>query len=107
MRALKNPLRLRISRLENDPANPELPAEPGERFRRSPAAGVDRALAITHQLLRKHPEPLKAASDTPQDVRRLLGEDQRARDQPRPAHLRGHHVAATQLAVPDRKRLAR
>jgi glyoxylase-like metal-dependent hydrolase (beta-lactamase superfamily II) len=43
----------------------------------------------------------------PEDVRRLLGEDQRAHQHPRPAHLTGHHPATPHLAMTDRDQLAR
>jgi hypothetical protein len=42
---------------------------------------------------------LKATAETPEDVRRLLAEDQAHGDHPRPAHLRGHDITAAQLTV--------
>jgi hypothetical protein len=78
VRALKQPLRVGVARVEDHPADPELPAEGGELTRRAPATG-DRALAVPHELLRQRPNPRQAAPDAPQDVRRLLGEHQRAR----------------------------
>ena len=85
---------------------PSCPQNDGELVGRSAAAG-DRALPVPHQLLRQRPDPPQAPRQTPQDVRRLLGEDQAAGDHPRPAQLRRHHPAAARLPVPDRDQLAR
>jgi hypothetical protein len=82
VRTLQHALGLRVPGLQDDPADAELPAEAGQLDGRPAAAGMDRALTVEDQLLRQHPDPAQAAPDTPQDVRRLPGEDQRARDQP-------------------------
>ena len=101
VRALQDPLRLRIGRLQDHPANPELPAESHEVRRRAAVTG-DRALPIPHQLLRQHPDPAEAAAEAPQDVRHLLREHQDARHQPGQAQLRRHHIPAALLPVTDR-----
>jgi hypothetical protein len=98
---LRRAFRLRVARLEDHPANLELPAERGERLRWATARG-DRRLPVPHQLLRQHPQPGEIARQTKQDVRRLLAEHQGARDRPRPAHLASDHPATTQLTVADR-----
>ena len=106
MRSLQCTLGLRVTRVEDDPADTQLPAETGELIGR-PAAPGDRRLAVPHQLLRQRADPPQAPADTPQDVRRLLAEDQRASDHARPAQLGGHHPPAPGLAVTDRHQLAR
>ena len=106
VRSLEHPLRLRIASLEDHPARLQLPAERRELGGRSAAAG-DRSFTVPDQLLRQHPEPTEATADAPEDVRRLLGEDQRAGDHPRPAQLHRHDVPAAQLPVTDRDPLAR
>jgi hypothetical protein len=107
VRALEHALGLRVTRLEDDPPDPELTAEGSELRCGSPATRMDRALAIAHQLLGQRPEPPQAAAHAPGNVGPLLGEDQRALNRPRPAQLRGHHPAAPLLMVTDRNRLAR
>jgi hypothetical protein len=80
MRALQRALGLRVARLEDQPADPELATEAREGVGRLPAAGVDRALAVPDQRLGQRPEPAQAAAHAEQQVRRLLGEHQRARE---------------------------
>ena len=104
MRALKGTLGLRIASLEDHPTDRQLPAERGERLGH-PATRTDRGLAVPHQLLRQRSELLQIPGQTPQDVRRLLAEDQRAGDRARPTHLTSHHPTTSPLAVPDRNAL--
>jgi trehalase-like protein len=106
MRALEQSLGLRVTRVEDHPADAELPAERGERIGRAPAAG-DRGLPVPHELLGQRANPTQATAQAPQDVRRLLGEDQRAGDHARPAQLRGDDPTAPGLAMPDRHRRSR
>jgi hypothetical protein len=68
---------------------------------------VDRPLTVPDQPLRQRAQPTEAAAHAEQQVGRLLGEHQRARQRPRPAELGGHHPAAAGLPVTDRDRLAR
>ena len=104
VRSLKDSLRLRISRLQDDPANTELPAErdklsrSGGRDRRSRPLGPTPASPAA-------PDPAKAAAEAREDVRRLLREDQDASDQPRPTQLRGHHIPAALLTMTNRNQL--
>ena len=100
------PFRLRITRLEDHPADLELATERGKRLGRAPT-GSDRRLAVPNQLLRQRAEPTEVARQAPEDVRRFLAEHQRAGDHTRPAHLAGHDPAATSLTVTDRHLLAR
>lgn len=76
LQALHQPLRLRIRRLAEKPADPELAAEAGERLARPAIAGVQGALAIPHQRPRQPAEAPQATSDAPQKIRRLLAEHQ-------------------------------
>src|SRR4051794_26938796 len=46
VRALEHALGLRVTDVEDDPADAELTAEAGERIGRAAAAGVDRALTV-------------------------------------------------------------
>ena len=75
------PFRLRITRLEDHPAELELAAERRERLGRAATRG-DRRLTVPDQLLRQHPQPPEVPRETPEDVRRLLAEDQRRRRSP-------------------------
>jgi hypothetical protein len=106
VRSLELTLRLRISGLEDHPAELELTAEQSERLGRT-AAGGDRRLAVPDQLVWQRSEPPQVARQPEQDVRCLLGEDQAGGDRARPTDLAGHHPAAPELAVTDRDRLTR
>jgi len=81
VRALQQPLGLRVPGVEDHPANAELAAKGGERLRGTAERG-DRALAVPDELLGQRADPAEAAAQAPEDVRRLLGEDQRAGDHP-------------------------
>src|SRR5512133_4168912 len=61
MRALQRTLGLRVARLEDQPANAQLPAEAGERVCRLAAAGVDRALAVPDERLGQRAQACQAA----------------------------------------------
>jgi hypothetical protein len=98
---------LPVGWLSCEPADPQAKGRvdrPGERIGRMPAA-ADRSLPIAHQPLRQRADPLKAAAQPPQDVRRFLGEDQRPGDHPATSMARGHHPPTTQLPMADRDRL--
>src|SRR5271155_84359 len=73
--ALERPFGRSVARVEDDPAERELPAEGQELLRRAPARG-DRALAVPDELPRQGAEPLKAAPHSPRDVGEFLGEDE-------------------------------
>ena len=107
VRALQHPFGLRVGRRQDHPTDAELPAETGKRIGRPASAGVDRALPVPDQFLGQHPDPLERPAETPEHVRRLFREHQRARDDARPTQLDGHHVAAARLPVADRDRLSR
>src|SRR3954454_4038914 len=77
-------------------------ADAVERIGRLAAAGVDRALAVPHQRLRQCAQAAEAAAHAVDQVRRLLGEHQRAGDRAREAQLGGHDIAAAALAMADR-----
>ena len=99
--ALQRPLGLAVARVEDHPAQRELPAEREERLGRA-APRRDRALAIPDQLARQRPEPLQAAAHPERDVRELLREHQRAGERARVGQLTRHHVAAAGLTPADR-----
>ena len=106
MLTLELPLRLRVTGVEDDPADLQLAAERQERLAR-PAAGGNRRLAVPHELLRTHPQPRQRARQPGENVRRLLAEHQSARERARPARLRRDDPAAAGLAIADRDVLAR
>lgn len=87
--ALKLPLGLTVAGVENDPADLQLAAERKGRLGRPPAAR-DRGLPVPDQLLRAHTKPAEVPRQTPENVRRLLGEHERASERAR----------RTRLAVP-------
>src|SRR3954465_8576901 len=67
MRALQHALGLRITGVEDTPADLELPTEAGDRGGRAAAAGVDRTLAVPHQLLRQRADLQPSAPRRPAD----------------------------------------
>ena len=100
--ALDDALGLRIARPAEVPADPQLAAERGELLGRAAVVGVDAGLAIPDQRLRQPAELPEAAPDPGQQIRRLLGEDQRAGAGARVAQARDDDIALARLAVADR-----
>ena len=78
------------------------PQKRGERLGRAPAAGVQAGLAVPDQRLRQRAERPQAAPDAEQQLRRLLGEDQRAGAGARVAQARDDDPALAGLAMADR-----
>src|SRR5215211_1473587 len=107
MQALERPLCLAVARIEDDPADPELPAEGGELRRRLTAASVDRALAVPDHPLGQRAELRQAAAHPPEHVGGLLGEDERRGAGAGVARAGGDYEAASGLAVADGDLLAR
>ena len=78
------------------------PQKAANSIGRAPAARVKASLAIPDQGLRQRSKRPQAAADPEQQVRDLLGEDQRAGARARVPEARHHHVALARLSVPDR-----
>ena len=102
LQPLDHALRLAISGIEDPPADRHLPAERGELLGRPPATGVQAPLAIDHQALGQRTEPPHAPPHPPQHVRRLLGEHQRPRAEPRETERADNHVPLARLPIADR-----
>jgi hypothetical protein len=107
LQPLHHPLRLTVARVEDPQPDRQLAGERGERVAGPPAAGVERPLAVRDQPARQCADPAQAAPQPPEDVRRLLREDQRARSEARVAERPDHHPARARLAVADRDLAAR
>jgi hypothetical protein len=82
MGALQEPLRLGVARLEDPPADGELPAIGGKALGWAAVPGVDRPLAVPDERLGETPELAQAAAHAPEQVGQLLGEDESAGGRP-------------------------
>jgi len=107
LQPLDDALRLRITRLEDAPADAEHTAEGRERHGRAAAARVQSALAVPDQRLRQTAELDQTVADPVQQVGRLLREDERAGAGARVGQAADHDVAAPRLAGADRDLPAR
>ncbi len=107
LQPLDDALRLRVVRLEEAPAEPELAAESGEGLGRAALAGVQGALAVPDERLRQRAEGDETAPDPVQQVGRLLGEDEAAGAGARVGQAGDDDVAAAGLAAIDRDLLRR
>ena len=88
VRPLEHTLRLRVAGSEDHPADAELAAEAGERVGRAATAGGIAPSRSQTSFSGSAPIRSRHAAEAPEHVRRLLREDQRARDHARPAQLR-------------------
>ena len=70
------------------------------------AAGVQGALAVPDQRLRKRAQLRQARTDPAQQIGRLLREDQRPSANTRIGQAANHDIAASRLAGADRDLLA-
>src|SRR5262249_39770563 len=100
LQALDGALGLRITFLTERPTRPQLAAEGSERIGRPPPAGVQRARTVPDQRLRKPAQRPQTTADAPQNVGRLLGEDQRAGTRARVPKAGDHDIADPGLAEP-------
>src|SRR6266536_2853735 len=107
LQPLDHALRLRIARLQEAPADPQLAAEGGERIGRAAAARVQRALAVPDERLRQRTQFRKTVADPVEQVGRLLREHQRAGAGTRERETTDDDVAAPRLAAPNRDLAAR
>jgi hypothetical protein len=102
LQPLDDPLRLRVARLEETPADPELAAEGGEWIGRPAAAGMQRALAVPDQRLRQTAQLDQTRANPVQQIGRLLREHQRAGTGARVRQTANNDVAAPRLPGTDR-----
>ena len=72
LQPLDRALRLRVGRLAEPSSDFQLPAERGERLRRSTLVAVDAGLPIPNELLRKRAESLEVARDSGEQILSLL-----------------------------------
>src|SRR5204862_1862366 len=104
LQPLDRALGLRVGRLAEAPADPQLAAERGERLARATAVTVDPGLAVPEQDLRQPTQTLQAARDTGEQVLGPGREDQHPGAGSAIAQARDHDIAAARLAVTDRHR---
>ena len=102
---LDGALSLRIARPAKLPADAQLAAQRGELRCRLPIAGAEAGLAVPDQPAGQAADLPQTAGDAPEQIRRLLGEDQRARAGARVAQTRDDHPAAAVLDPADRQRV--
>src|SRR4051812_43488243 len=102
LQALDDALGLRVARLAKMPVDPQRPAERGELTGRPTGARVKPGLAVPDQRLGQRAQRPQTAPNPRQQLRRLLGEDQRPRAGTRIAEARDDDPPAARLPKADR-----
>src|SRR5215213_1463607 len=102
LQPLDDALGLRVGRGAELPVDLQLAAEHRELLARPAAVAVDAGLAVPDQRLGHRSQRPQTARDADQQVRRLLGEHQRARARARVAQACDDDPCPPGLAVPDR-----